>query len=319
MKLKMMQLAILVAVISGSVTVNAETVERNEIKLGAGVSAEVSNLLQDVDKKEINLGAGVTNLLQNVVLGTAKDIEDTLRLESKEVVVVKSSLEEIKETNDIEEENKELEEVNKKEEKELKKLPSVNVEINEISKEVYSNEGVFIKDMPTIEGGDLNKLEEGVKLEVTGEVGEWYRVKYKEGDGFIGKDNCTDTKVIKLESEDKNESENGISVKASDYKWNGKKLTKQAGVVKGPSGKETYYNLNMSGVVSRLKRMGYKGNYWVREDGVKMYGDYILVAASFDIRPIGTILPTSLGMGIVADTGGFAKHNKYQLDIATAW
>ena len=50
-----------------------------------------------------------------------------------------------------------------------------------------------------------------------------------------------------------------------------------------------------------------------------MYGDYVLVAASFDIRPIGTILPTSLGMGLVADTGGFAKNNKYQLDIATAW
>ena len=41
----------------------------------------------------------------------------------------------------------------------------------------------------------------------------------------------------------------------------------------GPNGKETYYNLNMSGVVDIMRGMGNNDNYWVREDGVKMLGD----------------------------------------------
>ena len=90
----------------------------------------------------------------------------------------------------------------------------------------------------------------------------------------------------------------------------------------GPSGKETYYNLDMSGVVSIMRSCGYsevKFPYWVRDDGVKMLGDYVMVAASFDIRPRGTILDTSLGSAIVCDTGGFASYNQTQLDIAVDW
>lgn len=100
------------------------------------------------------------------------------------------------------------------------------------------------------------------------------------------------------------------------------KLTKSAGVYNGPSGKETYYNLNMSGVVKIMRDLGYTEEeypYWVREDGCKMLGDYIMVAACFSIRPRGTIVETSLGKGIVCDTGGFASRNQTQLDIATNW
>ncbi len=50
-----------------------------------------------------------------------------------------------------------------------------------------------------------------------------------------------------------------------------------------------------------------------------MYGDYILVAANFDIRPIGTLVETTLGTGIVADTGGFVKSDPTGIDIATNW
>jgi flagellar biosynthesis GTPase FlhF len=101
--------------------------------------------------------------------------------------------------------------------------------------------------------------------------------------------------------------------------WKGTKLTRSAGVVKGPSGKETYYNLNMSGVVKIMRNQGIKDPYWVRSDGVKMLGNYVMVAASFDIRPRGTIVPTSLGLGIVCDTGTFIYSNPTQLDIAVAW
>ena len=101
--------------------------------------------------------------------------------------------------------------------------------------------------------------------------------------------------------------------------WKGAKLTKSAGVVTGPSGKETYYNLNMSGVVKIMRGMGNKDPYWVRSDGVKMLGNYVMVAANFKIRPRGSIVPTSVGLGIVCDTGTFASSNPTQLDIAVAW
>lgn len=99
----------------------------------------------------------------------------------------------------------------------------------------------------------------------------------------------------------------------------GEHLTPSGGVFEGPSGKETYYNLDMSGVISLARNLGITGEYWVRDDGVKMLGDYIMVAANLDIRPKGTIVDTSLGKGIVVDTGGFAASNPTQLDIAVSW
>ena len=99
-------------------------------------------------------------------------------------------------------------------------------------------------------------------------------------------------------------------------------LTKSSGTYQGPSGKETYYNLNMSGVVSVMRNAGYSEEdypYWVRDDGVKMLGDYVMVAAAFSIRPRGTVVETSLGDGIVCDTGSFAYSNQTQLDIAVNW
>jgi hypothetical protein len=109
---------------------------------------------------------------------------------------------------------------------------------------------------------------------------------------------------------------------ASNYRnpaYKGEKLTKKRGTVNGPSGKETYYNLPMDGVIRIMRRRGNNDPYWIREDGCKMLGDYIMVAANLDIRPRGTLVLTSLGMGIVCDTGAFAHRNVYQLDIAVDW
>ena len=102
-------------------------------------------------------------------------------------------------------------------------------------------------------------------------------------------------------------------------KWNGQRLNRVIGTINGPSGKETYYNLNMAGVIAIMRRMGNNDPYWIREDGVKMLGDYVMVAANLHLRPRGTYVLTSLGMGIVCDTGGFAYRNPYQLDIAVNW
>ncbi len=104
--------------------------------------------------------------------------------------------------------------------------------------------------------------------------------------------------------------------------WNGDVLSKSKGVVIGPSGKESYYNLNMTSVIRTMRRMGYseeKYPYWIRDDGVKMLGDYVMVAANYDIRPRGTIIESSLGYAIVCDTGGFAKRNPTQIDVAVTW
>lgn len=96
-------------------------------------------------------------------------------------------------------------------------------------------------------------------------------------------------------------------------------LTRQCGVFQGPSGRETYYNLPMGRVIQYMEDLGYSYRYWVREDGVKMYGQYVMCAADLSIRPKGTVLETSLGTGIVCDTGGFTRTCPYGLDIATAW
>lgn len=101
------------------------------------------------------------------------------------------------------------------------------------------------------------------------------------------------------------------------------------GVFYGPSGKETYYNLDMSGVIEFMRNgTGTEYNrkypeseypYSVRSDGVKMLGKYVMVAANLSVHPRGSIVNTSLGKGIVVDTGSFAATNPNQLDIATNW
>ena len=102
--------------------------------------------------------------------------------------------------------------------------------------------------------------------------------------------------------------------------WTGAKLTKEAGRITGPSGgEETYYNLDMQGVVDIMRSMGNNDEYWVRDDGVKMLGDYVMVAANFSVHPRGSKVETSLGTGIVCDTGGFAASHPQNLDIAVDW
>lgn len=99
-------------------------------------------------------------------------------------------------------------------------------------------------------------------------------------------------------------------------------LTRSGGVFYGPSGKETYYNLNMSRCISIMRDLGYSEEeypYWIREDGAKMLGDYVMVAADLSIRPKGTILETSLGTAIVVDTGSFAKYDSMMLDVCVSW
>ena len=98
------------------------------------------------------------------------------------------------------------------------------------------------------------------------------------------------------------------------------KLNRRDGVNYYKGTKETYYNLNMKRIYERADRnFGSHHKKWSRDDGVKCYGPYVIVAAPLDVHPYGSIIETSLGEGIVLDTGAFAETNKDQIDIAVDW
>lgn len=98
-------------------------------------------------------------------------------------------------------------------------------------------------------------------------------------------------------------------------------LTKRAGVHTNIHGfKETYYNLPMDGIVRRMRAKGYSEEqypYWVREDGAKMLGCLVMVAADLNVHHRGKVIHTSLGPAIVCDTGTDIIGKR--IDIATAW
>ena len=101
-----------------------------------------------------------------------------------------------------------------------------------------------------------------------------------------------------------------------------KHLAKYPGGFMGPSGRETYYNLKMGVVVKNMRKLGYSEEeypYWIRSDGAKMFGNYVMVAANWKIRPRGTIIKTSLGSAIVVDTGEFVKDYPKGVDVAVNW
>ena len=98
-------------------------------------------------------------------------------------------------------------------------------------------------------------------------------------------------------------------------------LTKRGGVNYYHGTKETYYNLDMTRIYEKADRnFGKHHKKWIRDDGVKMYGPYVVLAVPFDVYPYGTTdIPCSLGLGIALDTGAFADTCKNQIDVAVDW
>ena len=95
-------------------------------------------------------------------------------------------------------------------------------------------------------------------------------------------------------------------------------LTKELGRIQGIQTVETYYNLPMDRVVQNMREMGYTDAdypYYIREDGVKMLGDFVIVAADLNDYRRGTVVYTTLGQGLVCDTG----EDLYGFDIAVEW
>ena len=94
-------------------------------------------------------------------------------------------------------------------------------------------------------------------------------------------------------------------------------LTARAGTIQFEGHKETWYNLKMNKVVARAdKAIGMTDLYWIREDGVKMYGPWVICAAHPSKIRYSRI-QTSLGEGIILDT--HTANDTELIDIATTW
>lgn len=158
----------------------------------------------------------------------------------------------------------------------------------------------------------------------------------KDSETEVSDDNNEDDSSSEVDSSKKDDQDNEKSKSPKDDGFtqndmdrinsnipSGNKLTRRLGVFNNRWGhKETYYNLNMSGVVEIMRNNGFSSKkypYWVRADGVKMLGPYIMIAANLNRVPRGKIVQTSLGTAIVADTGSFVRTNPDQYDIAVSW
>lgn len=198
-----------------------------------------------------------------------------------------------------------------------------------------NEEGVALWSSPESDGTVIAETAYNDEIQLIGTNDETYwKVRYGDLTGYIDRSKLMDEMYVEPEPEPEPEviapepqtaavsqpaAESTPAYSAPASTWNGSVLTAWMGVNYGPSGKETYYNLNMNGVIALMQSAGYYYDYWVRDDGVKMYGDYVMAACGFTVRPRGTIVETSLGTAICADTGTFSYDDPYQIDIAVDW
>lgn len=193
-------------------------------------------------------------------------------------------------------------------------------EINyDFNKSGWTSTRVNVREMPNTNSTILEVYKLNTEISYADYDDNWVVIQYNDGFAYLSKQYISDEKIIIERKEKSNNTKSNES--SSDYSYSGSgHLTKKAGVYYGPSGKETYYNLPMGGVIKYMKQEGYDYEYWVRDDGCKMYGDYIMIAADLSIRPKGTLVETSLGTGIVCDTGTFVySGDSTWIDIAVAW
>ena len=130
----------------------------------------------------------------------------------------------------------------------------------------------------------------------------------------------TDAPVEQTETSDEVTTEEASDDIRTIFMEPGKTIDPVCGVFQGPWLKETYYNLNMSYCIEIMKWLGIGEAYgcWVRSDGVKMYGNYIMCAADTNVFPKGSIVETSLGTAMVVDHCEAAEGCP-EFDIAVTW
>lgn len=144
-----------------------------------------------------------------------------------------------------------------------------------------------------------------------------YQISLNNQDFYIDKNKLTDHPLTFQERLAE------IQAQPLTYSWSGAILNPAGGSVSGPSGKETYYNLDVSGVISVMRSLGFNEAeypYWVRSDGAKMLGPYVMVAADLNEHAKGSVIDISLGKAIVCDTGAFTSNGSgTKVDVAVAW
>ena len=183
------------------------------------------------------------------------------------------------------------------------------VEVPEYYVYINAYSGLRARTTPTTDTKDniITILPYQTKVKIFAESfdGEWAVLNFENQIAYISKEYIQET----LPEDD-----------TYNHDWNCKVLNNSSGKVEGPSGIETYYNLPMSGCIELMNHLGYYGTVWTRSDGVKMLDEYVMVAADLSIHPKGSLVETTLGTGIVVDTGEFAHNGSgVSLDIATAW
>ena len=235
--------------------------------------------------------------------------------------------------------NKKAEDKKTKKNKNIKKVKKHNKKKNKITFTVnkVSPKKKFVKVSryghlnvrkgPTMKFAIANTLTANSKVKIVGKIKDkdvsFVLIKYKgkKGNvktGFVSKNYLSNKK----QKFPKITYHTTTTASTTTYNsWRGSKLNRSNGTVYGPSGRETYYNLNMSGVIRIMNKYGYDyDDYAVRSDGVKTLGGYVMVAANLSVHPRGSLVATSLGTGIVCDTGGFVHNGSgVSLDIATSW
>ena len=238
----------------------------------------------------------------------------------------------------------------------ISKLQAAKRILEDISSEIEKgismiNSSGYNRGIPHIEKGDtaataLEKMKSIIAL-ITSEIEKYSNGEALELESAIIIANPETIEKYGLTKEDIDYTlaeylfENTISPK-----WDSNYLTASAGSNRyyakdGRLAKETWCDLNPNNLVRLMKKEGIDLDYWIREDGVYMYGDYVMVAADIphmdgseqeaEYRK-GDLVETSLGTGIIVDYCGMAeKVRKGQLagtssadvevwyDIYTAW
>lgn len=190
----------------------------------------------------------------------------------------------------------------------------------------FTNTSVILRKEPSVESDKVSTIyiNSAIKYQKSDSKKDdgWTAVQFGRERGFIKSKYISDHQVI-IERRTKKKASSNSSASShtsAPSTWSGEKLSRSSGRVSSPGGgTETYYNLDMSGVIRIMRNMGNNDEYWVRSDGCKMLGQYIMIAANLNIHPRGSIVDTTLGKGIVCDTGTFIRTNPYGYDIATTW
>lgn len=177
---------------------------------------------------------------------------------------------------------------------------------------MFTQTPLNVRDNPTSDGEKIKVLPTNTEVHVVGTIENNSYVQIEtdiEGSkytAFVSADYLGDTevKIVKPVST-----------------WQGPVLNAKSGTVVGPSGKETYYNLNMSRIVANTKAYGIAGDYHVSPEGYKMFGEYVMVAANLNIHPRYSVIRTSVSdKCLVVDTGEFTQNGSgTQVDIAVVW